>query len=56
MGAPGIRTGLEDVSYISKGVLAPSNGALCEKAVSLADTLGREVATQEQAKELLHLG
>ena len=32
MGAPGIRTGLEDVSYISKGVLAPSNAALVEMA------------------------
>jgi 3-keto-5-aminohexanoate cleavage enzyme len=56
MGAPGIRTGLEDVSYISKGVLAPSNGALVEMAVGLAGTLGRDVATQDQAKELLHLG
>ena len=56
MGAPGIRTGLEDVSYISRGVLAPSNAALVEMAVGLAGTLGREVATQEQAKELLHLG
>ncbi|HEY8000701.1 MAG TPA: 3-keto-5-aminohexanoate cleavage protein [Solirubrobacterales bacterium] len=55
-GAPGIRTGLEDVSYISKGVLAPSNAALVEMAVGLAGTLGREVATQEQAKELLGLG
>jgi 3-keto-5-aminohexanoate cleavage enzyme len=55
MGAPGIRTGLEDVSYISRGVLAPSNAALVETAVGLAGTLGRDVATQEQAKELLHL-
>ena len=56
LGAPGIRTGLEDVSYISKGVLAPSNAALVEMAVGLAGTLGREVATQDQARELLHLG
>jgi 3-keto-5-aminohexanoate cleavage enzyme len=56
MGAPGIRTGLEDVAYISKGVLAPSNGALVEMAIGLAHSLGREVATQEQARELLHLG
>ena len=55
-GRPGIRTGLEDVAYISKGVLAPSNAALVEMAVGLAGTLGREVATQEQAKELLRLG
>jgi 3-keto-5-aminohexanoate cleavage enzyme len=56
MGAPGIRTGLEDVAYISKGVLAPSNGALVEMAVGLAQTLGRDVATQDQTKELLRLG
>jgi 3-keto-5-aminohexanoate cleavage enzyme len=56
MGAPGIRTGLEDVAYISRGVHAPSNVALVEMAVGLAGTLGREVATQEQARELLELG
>lgn len=56
LGAPGIRTGLEDVAYLSKGVLAPSNAALVEVAVGLAKTLGREVATQEQTKELLSLG
>ena len=54
--APGIRTGLEDVAYLSKGVLAPSNAALVEMAVGLAKALGREVATQEQTKELLSLG
>jgi 3-keto-5-aminohexanoate cleavage enzyme len=56
MGAPGIRTGLEDVAYISRGVHAPSNAALVEMAVGLAGTLGREVASQEQARELLALG
>lgn len=55
-GAPGIRTGLEDVAYISRGVHAPSNAALVEMAVGLAGTLGREVATQEQTRELLPLG
>jgi 3-keto-5-aminohexanoate cleavage enzyme len=55
-GAPGIRTGLEDVAYISRGVHAPSNAALVEMAVDLTRQLGREVATQEQAKELLGLG
>jgi len=55
-GAPGIRTGLEDVAYISKGVHARSNAALAEMAVGLAGTLGREVATQDQTKELLQLG
>jgi 3-keto-5-aminohexanoate cleavage enzyme len=55
-GAPGIRTGLEDVAYVSRGVLADSNAALVEMAVGLARTLGREVATQEQTRELLALG
>ncbi len=54
-GAPGIRTGLEDVAYLSKGVHAPSNAALVEMAIGLAGTLGREVATQDQTRELLHL-
>jgi 3-keto-5-aminohexanoate cleavage enzyme len=55
-GAPGIRTGLEDVAYISRGVHAPSNAALVEMAVELTRFLGREVATPDQARELLHLG
>jgi 3-keto-5-aminohexanoate cleavage enzyme len=54
-GAPGIRTGLEDVAYLSRGVLAPSNAALVEMAVGLAGSLGREVATREQTPELLEL-
>ncbi len=55
-GAPGIRTGLEDVAYIAKGELAPSNAALVEMAVGMARSLGREVATQDQTKGLLGLG
>jgi 3-keto-5-aminohexanoate cleavage enzyme len=54
-GAPGIRTGLEDAVYISRGVLAPSNAALVSAAVDLAHALGREVATQEQTRSLLGL-
>lgn len=52
-GASGVRTGLEDVAYISKGVHAPSNEALVSKLVALAQSLGREVATLEQARELV---
>jgi 3-keto-5-aminohexanoate cleavage enzyme len=54
-GAPGIRTGLEDVAYLRRGVLAPSNAALVDMAVGLAGSLGREVATREQTPELLEL-
>lgn len=55
-GAPGIRTGLEDVAYIRRGEHAPSNAALVDMAVALDGSLGREVATQSQARELLGLG
>jgi 3-keto-5-aminohexanoate cleavage enzyme len=54
-GAPGIRTGLEDTAYLSRGVLAPSNAALVTKAIELARAVGREVATQDQARTLLGL-
>jgi 3-keto-5-aminohexanoate cleavage enzyme len=54
-GAPGIRTGLEDVAYIRRGELAASNAALVEMAVGLTRALGREVATREQTPELLGL-
>lgn len=55
-GASGVRTGLEDVVYLSRGVLAPSNAALVQKLVNLARTLGREVATVAESRELLGLG
>ncbi len=54
-GSPGIRTGLEDAVYISRGVLAPSNAALVSAAVELTHAVGREVATQEQTRSLLGL-
>lgn len=50
-----IRVGLEDNVYISKGVLAPSNAALCEKAVRMLDDLGGELATAKEAREILGL-
>jgi 3-keto-5-aminohexanoate cleavage enzyme len=54
-GAPGIRTGLEDAVYISRGVLAPSNAALVSAAIELARAVGREVATQDETPALLGL-
>jgi uncharacterized protein (DUF849 family) len=50
-----VRVGLEDNVYIRKGVLAPSNAALVEKAASLLDALGGEVASVQQAREILGL-
>ena len=50
-----VRVGLEDNVFISKGVLAPSNAALCEKAVRIINDLGGELATPKQAREILDL-
>ncbi len=48
-----VRVGLEDNIYISKGVLASSNGELVEKVVRLAKELGREIATPSEARKIL---
>jgi len=50
-----IRTGMEDVAYLAKGVYATSNAELVERAVSLCRQLGRPVATPAQARDLLKL-
>jgi 3-keto-5-aminohexanoate cleavage enzyme len=50
-----VRVGFEDNVYISKGVLAKSNGELVEKVVRLANELGREIATPEEARRILGL-
>ena len=48
-----VRVGFEDNVYLSKGVLAESNGALVEKAVRIAKELGREIASPEEARGIL---
>ena len=48
-----VRVGFEDNVYLSKGVLAASNGALVEKVVRMAKELGREVATPDEARQIL---
>jgi uncharacterized protein (DUF849 family) len=50
-----VRVGLEDNIYIEKGVLAPSNAALCEKAKRMIGDLGGELATPKEARALLDL-
>ncbi|MFB6672060.1 3-keto-5-aminohexanoate cleavage protein [Streptomyces sp. NPDC056390] len=55
LGATGIRVGFEDNVYLRKGVLASSNAELVVAAADLARSLGREVATTEQAREILQL-
>ncbi len=55
LGAPNIRTGMEDNIYMTPGVLAKSNGEMTEKAVMLAEGVGRTIATVEEAKQILYL-
>ena len=50
-----VRVGFEDNLYLSKGVLAKSNGELVAKVVRLAKELGREIATSAEARQLLGL-
>ena len=49
------RVGLEDNLYLERGVLAPSNAALVEKAVRVLELTGATVATSQQAREILGL-
>jgi len=55
LGADSVRVGLEDNIYISHGELAKSNAELVEKAVRIARELDFEIATVEEAREMLHL-
>lgn len=50
-----VRVGFEDNIAISKGVLAKSNGELVEKVVRIAKEFGREIATPDEAREILGL-
>ena len=50
-----VRVGFEDNLYMEKGVLAKSNGEMVKKVVELAKLLGREIATPDEAREILSL-
>ena len=49
-----VRVGLEDNLYLSKGVQA-TNAQLTGRAVSIVESLGHQVATPEEAREILDL-
>ena len=51
-----VRIGLEDNYYLEKGVKAPHNAALVEKAVTIIRSLGAEPATAAEAREILGIG
>lgn len=50
-----VRVGFEDNLCLEKGVLAKNNGELVEKVVKLAKLLGREIATPDEAREILSI-
>lgn len=50
-----IRVGLEDAVFLSRGVLAPSNAAMCEKARRIAEDLGAELASADEMRVQLGL-
>lgn len=49
-----VRVGLEDNIYYRRGELA-TNAQLVERVVQLARIVGREVATPDEARQILHL-
>lgn len=51
-----IRVGMEDNIYLAKGVLARTNAELVSKVSRIARELGKEVATPNQARKILHIG
>jgi 3-keto-5-aminohexanoate cleavage enzyme len=53
-GCTGLRVGLEDNILLSKGVKA-TNVQLVERAVELAKLAGREIATANEAREILSI-
>jgi uncharacterized protein (DUF849 family) len=50
-----VRVGLEDNFYLREGEMAKGSSYLVEKAVRMADDVGRPVATIAEARELLGL-
>lgn len=48
-----VRVGLEDNLYLSKGVFAPTNAALVERAVNIVESLGETIATKAEARQIL---
>jgi len=50
-----VRVGLEDNVYLEKGVLAPDNAALVDKAARIVRDLGGVIATAQDARRILKL-
>lgn len=50
-----VRVGLEDSLFISRGQLAESNAAQVAKVRRIVEDLGCQVATPDEAREILDL-
>ena len=50
-----VRVGLEDNIYYSRGRLAKSNAELVSRVVRIANEYGREIATPDEAREILKI-
>lgn len=49
-----VRVGLEDNLYLSRGLFA-TNGQLVERAVAIIENIGMQVATPDEARQILQL-
>lgn len=50
-----VRVGMEDNLYLSKGVLAGSNAELVRRAAEIVRSLGKDVASVDETREILSL-
>jgi uncharacterized protein (DUF849 family) len=50
-----VRVGLEDSIYLDRGVLAPSNAAMVEKARRIVEDLGGQIAPPREARDTIGL-
>lgn len=50
-----VRVGMEDAVYLDRGLLAPSNAAMVEKARRIVEDLGGQIATPREAREIIGL-
>jgi 3-keto-5-aminohexanoate cleavage enzyme len=51
-----VRVGTEDYPYIKEGTLARSNADLVSRIAEISKQMGREVATPDEAREMIGLG
>ncbi len=51
-----VRVGWEDNPYIRDGVFAKTNAELVRRVVEIARGVGREIATPQEAREIIGIG